>query len=136
MLDTIKKMVLNKNKKDSNLDKPRKSDDIQGRPHDDYHIPEPEDIRRLPSPSIQNMPRDDYSRRQPMEPNYPREPQRNREYQYPEPQRMNPERRMPQTRPDINETIRDILYRIDNIERRVSRLERYGPQPGPQPVRY
>jgi len=117
MLKTLKKMILHT--KDDSLDKPRFEEERDFGPREDYHIPEPEDIRRLPNPGFQEPPR-------PVERNYPQQPLE-RPAPFPEPRPV-PEPR-PSPRPTVEEQIREILYRLDDIERRLARLEGTYPAP-------
>lgn len=130
MLKTLKKMIL-RTKDDSDLDKPIERETRDFGPRDDYHIPEPEDIRRLPTPGF----------REPQGPlaqervDYRRELQRDEMIPMPErpPLRPAPIPAEPMPRPPRSTTedsINDIMYRLDNIERRLARLEgAYTPQP-------
>ena len=127
MLKTLKKMILH-TKDDSDLDKPNMERDDDFEPRDDYHIPEPEDIRRLPTPGFQEPPR-------PIEQGYRREPQ---PMSMPESRPLAPIR-APEPRPapaeppvyrrSLEDSVNEILYRLDNIERRLASLEGYAPQP-------
>ena len=128
MLKTLKKMILH-TKDDPDLDKPSMNrDDRDYSSRDDYHIPEPQDIRRLSAPEFQETPRP-YSGGM----DYGREPPRNDNYSMPERPPMRPPplpEARPQPRSGIENDVRDILYRLDNIERRLARLEgTYAPQP-------
>lgn len=130
MLKTLRKMILHKK---DDLDKPNLSS--EGRdfgPGDDYHIPEPDDIRRLPNPGFQEPPRD-YTMN-PYEQNYPREnpaPATRPASPYPEQRPI--QMPAPEPRPyygrSVEEQLREIIYRIEDIERRLARLEGYQPQP-------
>ncbi len=125
MLDTLKKMILRK-KDDSDLDSPRIERDYA--PREDYRIPEPRDIRRLPNPGMQSPPTRSYAPE-------PRSPVPERPARMPPPAEEPPHMAEPRI-PENNNVINQILYRLDNIERRLDRLEGYRPQPGPQPRRY
>ena len=150
MLDSIKKMITNK--KDDLLDKPNFKDenDDFGSGRDDYHIPEPEDIRRLPNPGFQN-PQENYNSigRGETQMNYQQQPNSmNRVNINPPPQRQMVPPPMPEQPPmnnrmvqrpppdNMQDQINRIFYRLDDIERRIARLEGYGPVPSPQPRRY
>lgn len=127
MLKILKKMILH-TKDDSDLDKPHMGRDDDFEPRDDYHIPEPEDIRRLPTPGFQEPQR-------PIEQGYGREPQ---PMSMPERRPLAP-MRVPEARPvpaeppiyrrSLEDSVNEILYRLDNIERRLAMLEGYAPQP-------
>ncbi|UCG95517.1 MAG: hypothetical protein JSV92_00495 [archaeon] len=148
MLKTLKKMILH-TKKDSDLDKPNFERDSERDenhfnenrfgPREDYHIPEPEDIRRMPTPGFQNPRPDpeprgvDYDRDlQPIPMPERREPMPVPRQRPPEPA---PQPRYPGR--DIEDALNQILYRLDDIERRLARLEGYPPpRPQPQPRRY
>jgi len=96
--------------KDDELDKPIERE-METR--EDYRIPEPQDIRRMPV-GFQEPPRS-LGRRE-----YEREPL---------------ERPLPRPAPmerygrSLEDTINEILYRLDEIERRLARIEGYEPQP-------
>ncbi len=122
MLKTFKKMILHT--KDDELDKPN----VREEPREsDYRIPEPEDIRRLPPPApareFQERPLE--NRAPPSFNEFNREPplQRPPATPFPEP------RPAPAPRPSIEEQIRNIMYRLDDLERRVARLEGMYPPP-------
>lgn len=114
-------------------------DDKRFGPSDDYHIPEPEDIRRMPTPGFQepssgfqnqNSQQNNfnYRRDQPM-PMPERQPMPYPSQPAPAPQPSYPR--------NIEDTLNQILYRLDDIERRLDRIEGYSPrQPVPQPRRY
>ena len=118
MLKTFKKMILHT--KDDDVDKPI-TRDYTPEHRDDYNIPEPEDIRRLPQPDFHEAPA-------PMERRNYREPYREPPLERPPMTSPFSEPR-PVPRPSVEEQIRDIVYRLDNIERRLARLEGTYPQP-------
>ena len=123
MLKTLKKMILH-TRDDSDLDKPHVREERSFEPREDYHIPEPEDISRLPNPGFQEPSRPLERREEYREP-----------YKEPTPPPLErpmgpsvPEPRAP-PRPSIEDQIREIMYRLDDIERRLARLEGTYPAP-------
>ena len=101
-------------------------------PHsrEDYHIPEPDDIRRLPNPNFGTD-----TRREPVDEREYRVPER----RVPEP-RMTPtpepptfESKVPFRGPtNIDEILSEIMYRLDNIDKRLANLERNVAPPAPR----
>lgn len=139
MLKTLRKIILHTK---DDLDRPNTDrEEREFGPSDDYHIPEPDDIRRLPNPGFQE-PQREYNSNPYEQSNYVREnpvPMPRPANPYPEP------RPAPVTAPEprqyygrtVEDQVREILYRLDDIERRLARLEGYGPAaPQPQPRRY
>jgi len=168
MVKTLKKMILHTK---DDLDKPnfrghesdfnpnslseRHNNEDRFGPSDDYHIPEPEDIRRMPTPGFQEPPVQNFQSGYNQEHSQPvnQNTQQNnfdyrRDQPIPMPQRQSqpiprqptyPSAPAPQPhyQRNIEDTLNQILYRLDDIERRLSQLESYGPQPpAPQPRRY
>lgn len=126
MMKTLRNMII---RKKDDLDKPNLgSDEKDFEPGDDYHIPEPDDIRRLPNPGFQE-PHTEYAPG-PYEQGYPREAPVQTQRPYYQEQRpvTSPEPR-PYYGRSIEDQVREILYRIEDIERRLARLEGYQPQP-------
>jgi len=128
MFNTLKKILRHekKVKKEPLID--TRSSDSHSR--EDYHIPEPDDIRRLPNPNFGTDIR--------------REPVNNRAYNVPEnreprlaptPEPPTFESKVPFRGPtNIDEVLSEIMYRLDDIDKRLANLER-NIQP-PVPRRY